>query len=71
MNNEIENINKRLGVAEYLQSTINSEIEFLQEQINLLNARLELKRGHLADAQYEVTRIVKERSLARDLLAHK
>jgi predicted nucleic acid-binding Zn-ribbon protein len=64
MNNEIENINKRLGVAEYLHSTINNEIEFLQEQINLLNERLELKRGHLADAQYEVTRIVKEKQTA-------
>lgn len=61
MNNAIESINKRLGVAEYLHSTIKSEIEFLQEQINLLNERLVLKRGHLADAQYEVTRIVKEK----------
>ena len=57
-------INKRLGVAEYLHSTINSEIEFLQEQINLLNERLVLKRSHLADAQYEVTRIVKEKQTA-------
>ena len=71
MNNEIENINKRLKVAENLHSSINDEIEFLQEQVNLLNERLVLKRSELADAQYDVTRIVKERSLVRDLLAHK
>lgn len=64
MNEEIENINRRLGVAEYLHSTINSEIEFLQEQIYLLNARLKIKRSHLTDAQYELTRIVKEKQTA-------
>jgi len=62
--NPLENLNKRLIIAGELHSSINNEIEFLQEQINLLNERLELKRGHLADAQYEVTRIVKEKQTA-------
>jgi nitrate/nitrite-specific signal transduction histidine kinase len=62
--NQLENLNKRLIIAEELHSSINDEIEFLQEQVNLLNARLELKRGKLADAQYEVTRIVKEKQTA-------
>ena len=62
--NPLENLNKRLIIAGELHSSINNEIEFLQEQINVLNARLELKRGKLADAQYECTRIVKERQTA-------
>jgi hypothetical protein len=64
MNNNTTDLNKRLKFAEDLHFSINNEIEFLQEQVNLLNARLELKRGKLADAQYEVTRIVKERQTA-------
>lgn len=62
--NEQDNLNKRLKIAEDLHSSINSEIEFLHEQINILNTRLELKRGELADTQYEVTRIVKEMQTA-------
>jgi len=62
--NPLENLNKRLIIAGELHSSINNEIEFLQEQVNLLNARIELKRGKLADAQYECTRIVKERQTA-------
>ena len=62
--NPLENLNSRLKIAEDLHSSINSEIEFLHEQINILNTRLELKRGELADTQYEVTRIVKERQTA-------
>lgn len=61
MNNNISELNKRLKVAENLHSSINDEIEFLQEQVNLLNERLVLKRSELADAQYDVTRIVKEK----------
>ena len=61
MNNNISELNKRLKVAENLHSSINDEIEFLQKQVNLLNERLVLKRGELADAQYDVTRIVKEK----------
>ena len=61
MNNNIPELNKRLKAAENLHSSINDEIEFLQEQVNLLNKRLVLKRSELADAQYDVTRIVKEK----------
>jgi len=64
MNNETTYLNKRLKFAEDLHSSINSEIEFMQEQVNLLNARLVGKKSELADAQYEVTRIVKEMQTA-------
>jgi hypothetical protein len=58
-------VNKRLKFAEDLHSSINNEIEFLQEQINILNSRLVGKKSELANAQYEVTRIVKEKQTAK------
>ena len=64
MNNNTTYLNTRLKFAEELHSSINNEIEFLQEQINILNARLVGKKSELANAQYEVTRIVKERQTA-------
>lgn len=64
MNNNTTDLNKRLKFAEDLHSSINNEIEFLHEQINILNARLRGKKSELANAQYEVTRIVKERQTA-------
>jgi hypothetical protein len=64
MNNNTTDLNKRLKFAEDLHSSINNEIEFLNEQMNILNARLWEKKGELANAQYEVTRIVKERQTA-------
>jgi hypothetical protein len=64
MNNNTTDLNKRLKFAEDLHSSINNEIEFLNEQITILNARLWGKKGELANAQYECTRIVKERQTA-------
>jgi hypothetical protein len=64
MNNNTTYLNKRLKFAEELHSSINNEIEFLHEQINILNARLVGKKSELANAQYEVTRIVKEMQTA-------
>lgn len=64
MNNNTTYLDKRLKFAEELHSSINNEIEFLQDQINILNARLVGKKSELADAHYEVTRIVKEKQTA-------
>ena len=64
MNNNTTNLNKRLKFAEDLHFSINNEIEFLHEQINILNVRLKGKKSELANAQYEVTRIVKEKQTA-------
>jgi hypothetical protein len=64
MNNKTTYLDKRLKFAEDLHSSINSEIKFLHEQINILNARLVGKKSELADAQYEVTRIVKQKQTA-------
>lgn len=64
MNNSTTELNKRLKVAEDLHYSIGDEIEFLHDQIKILNERLVAKQSDLANSHYEVTRIVKEKQTA-------